>query len=39
VLEFFIVYIGTMRAKVLVLSMCMLITGSINTIATKYQVC
>jgi hypothetical protein len=27
-----------MRASVVVLSMCMLFTGTINTIATKYQV-
>jgi hypothetical protein len=27
-----------MRASVVVLAMCMLLTGTINTIATKYQV-
>jgi hypothetical protein len=27
-----------MRASVVVLALCMLLTGSINTIATKYQV-
>lgn len=27
-----------MRASVVVLALCMLLTGTINTIATKYQV-
>lgn len=29
---------NTMRASVVVLALCMLLTGTINTIATKYQV-
>lgn len=28
-----------MGLKVVILALCMLVTGSINTIATKYQAC